>query len=166
MTAPVCVDTNLVCHFLNENPTTPEGTIFHTQAVDLFQKFKKGKNPVYLPVPALFELMIVGRDESERKEIFEMLREIFLFAPLDIEAVMLGSGRFSGKMDEARKKADGMLTPRDAIKVDWQVIACALSKKCKVLYTTDNRLSQFSSPELTICPPPDVDVQLDLLNLQ
>ena len=165
MTTPVCVDTNLVCHFLNQNSSTPEETAFHGQAVDLFKKIKKAKIPAFLPVPALFELMIVGQDESERIKILEMLREMFLFAPLDIEAAMIAAAHFSGKMDAARKKTDGTTFPRDSIKVDWQVIACALAKKCKVLYTTDKRLFQFSTSELTVCFPPDVGVQLNLPTL-
>lgn len=165
MIDPVCVDTNLVSYFLNQNPSNPEEAVFHGQAVDLFTKIKKSKIPVYLPVPALFELMIVGRDEPERMEIFKMLREMFLFSPLDVEAAILAAGRFSGKMDAARKKSENEKFPRDTIKVDWQVIACALAKKCKVLYTTDKRLLQYASSELSIRFPPDVGVQLNLPNL-
>lgn len=152
MTDPVCLDTNVIMHFLNRSSQIHENQLNHQHAVALIEKLRLENRPMILPVPALFEVLVAFTNQNDRYEMYRLLRQIFIFAPFDSESAFIAAELFSGKLDLFRSPEK---LPRDHVKIDWQIIACAIAKRCSLLFTCDKRLHQFSSDRLQISPMPE-----------
>lgn len=99
----------------------------------LVAEMKRKREPIGIPAQVLAEYL-VGVPVAERQQALSIFASTsFRFLPYDqksaLETIMLGQ-------QAIKRKASGR--PRQAVKVDCQIIAIAKSNRCRLLLTNDH----------------------------
>jgi len=150
MTSRVALDTSVAFHLVTAKPVTGQAAAWSdaTELVELSDRYE-----FFLPTPTLGEVLCVVPPEVREKTQSALCQT---FAPLmfDIQAARAAADLWYVINRSAKRKA--LKITRESLKVDHQIVGCAIRYKMDFVCSTDARLIDQVAPHgmrVRLCTP-------------
>lgn len=145
----VCLDTHILIWALRDIPPGEEDES-GLRAQALLALLEKDKHTVLIPSPVLSEFLL-GVEEERQPEIAQEITRRFEVVPFDAAAAVATASLWvrknGGRSLSSTVGASVGNTPRQAIKVDFQILGIAISRRAEVIYSHDRGLKALARGE-------------------
>lgn len=155
-------DSNMLIWLFQGRAADPVITKEHEIVQNEVDALLKEGAALYIPAPALFELLIDVPDISDREEIMSMIGNSFCLVPFDLPAALLGSNEYAAKFAELKKIHKGEQNVRNLLKTDVQIMSTALARNADLMYSDDKDIKKMEGNGITVKQLRDIVYQAKL----
>ncbi len=157
----ICIDTNIIIWGVKKECTAGQEDMMEKTKF-FFDWVQNNKINVYITSITLAELLC-NMDETKQNDFTKIITNTFPIISFNANtATIYGKLWLTGKekklLEQAKNKQ--IDTNRQRMKVDYQIVACAIAANCDALFTHDKGLQYFADDKIKVYQitniPPDL----------
>lgn len=156
----ICLDTSVLIWGVQRVAHTGHEHMIERTAAYL-EKLSDDGAQVVVPAPVVMEYL-TGFDEHERDVQLATLARDFFSPAFDVHCAAIAAELWHGTRNGGQVGRDGV--PRECIKMDHAIVACAIAHRVEVLVTGDeNEMARIANGRIKVSGVPQVASQQSLV---
>lgn len=142
----ICIDSNVFIHGIKRN--TGQDDLIE-KAEYFFEWVQEEKHEIIIPTVVIAE--ILAPEPLEKYPVYmDIINRSFIVSDFDSRAATQYGILLMNKIEEVKKIADEKGIPKNRVKVDHQIIACAIIHGADRILTNDVGLMTFGNTHIEI----------------